>query len=145
MHFSKLWIVCTVILKYVFMKPFPCWFLVHLIIILAWVLFTTMKFHCVHLPPRYFPPHSPASSLRPHPQGDKGHKGDRGITTVNGKEIPAGILEGPPGPSGEWVRSAPASRQMVLLWDTFQTISFKKFNFDQIYYRYGKIPKMKFM
>lgn len=35
------------------------------------------------------------------PQGEKGSKGERGVTTVNGKEVAAAILEGPPGPPGE--------------------------------------------
>lgn len=36
-----------------------------------------------------------------HPQGDRGDKGDRGLTThFKGDQFPAGIIEGPPGPPG---------------------------------------------
>lgn len=34
-------------------------------------------------------------------QGDKGDKGERGLTTtLNGDQFPTGIIEGPPGPPG---------------------------------------------
>lgn len=34
-------------------------------------------------------------------QGDKGDKGERGLTTtLTGDQFPTGILEGPPGPPG---------------------------------------------
>ena len=36
-----------------------------------------------------------------HFQGDKGDKGERGLTTtLNGDQFPTGIIEGPPGPPG---------------------------------------------
>lgn len=34
-------------------------------------------------------------------QGEKGDKGDRGLTTtLKGDQFPTGIIEGPPGPPG---------------------------------------------
>lgn len=34
-------------------------------------------------------------------QGDKGDKGERGLTTtLTGDQFPTGIIEGPPGPPG---------------------------------------------
>lgn len=33
-------------------------------------------------------------------QGDRGDKGDRGLTTTFKGDIPTGIIEGPPGPPG---------------------------------------------
>ena len=36
-----------------------------------------------------------------YPQGSKGDKGERGLTTtLNGDQFPTGIIEGPPGPPG---------------------------------------------
>lgn len=33
-------------------------------------------------------------------QGDRGDKGDRGLTTTFKGDLPTGIIEGPPGPPG---------------------------------------------
>lgn len=46
-------------------------------------------------------------------QGDKGDKGERGLTTtLTGDQFPTGILEGPPGPPGP-----PGNYQWFLLYD----------------------------
>ena len=49
-------------------------------------------------------------------QGEKGLKGDRGITLVNGKEIAAGLIEGLPGPPGLYQFLCPLHFYDLLLY-----------------------------
>lgn len=56
------------------------------------------------------------------PQGEKGSKGERGVTTVNGKEVAAAILEGPPGPPGESYGSVMTLHLPLHFFGTFHDI-----------------------